>query len=95
MFVQVQRNLVKILICIILEMSKIESLEQFKRVKESNLGFIVFSDDVSKTIHQINCDIITESKFTNNGNGFHWFASMSMAEKSFSLVLCDTCKPSD
>ncbi|MBM2852715.1 MAG: hypothetical protein HW420_1262 [Candidatus Nitrosotenuis sp.] len=39
-------------------MSKIDSLEQFKRVKESNLGFIVFSDGISKTIHQSNCGII-------------------------------------
>lgn len=99
MFVRVQRNPVKIpsLCCfIVLEMSKIENLEQFKLVKKSNLGFIVFSDNTSKTIHQNKCDVIGEDKFTgNDSNEFHWFSTIAMAEKSFSLVLCDICKPSD
>jgi len=95
MFVRVQRNLVKIPSHFILEVSKIESMEQFKLVKESNLGFIVFSDDMSKTVHRSKCDMMTEGKFTSNGNDFHWFSTIAMAEKSFSLVLCDACKPSD
>jgi hypothetical protein len=77
-------------------MSKIESVEQFKLVKESNLGFIVFSDDISKTVHRSKCDMMTEDKFTSNGgNDFHWFSTITMAEKFFSLVMCDACKPSD
>jgi len=95
MFVRVQRNPVKILIRIILKVSKIKNLEQFKLVKKSNLGFIIFSDDTSKSIHQSKCNMITENKFTNNSNEFHWFATISMAEKSFSFVICDICKPSD
>ncbi|MFI5416763.1 MAG: hypothetical protein ACHQW9_01785, partial [Nitrososphaerales archaeon] len=74
-------------------MSKIESLEQFKLVKESNLGFIVFTDDTSKTIHQSKCDSITEGKFASSENGFHWFSTIGMAKKSFSIIICDTCKP--
>lgn len=76
-------------------MSKIESLEQFKLVKGSNFGFIVFSDDTSKTIHQSKCDFITEGKFASDGNGFHWFSSIDIAKKSFSLTMCDACKPGD
>lgn len=78
------------------KMSRIEGLEQFKLVKESNIGFIVFSDDAAKTIHQSKCGIITEGKFaSNDGNGFHWFSTIDMAKKSFSLVMCDACKPGD
>lgn len=76
-------------------MSKIESLEQFKLVKESNLGFIVFSDDTTKTIHQSKCDSMTEGKFANSDDGFHWFSTIDMARKSFSVTICDACKPSD
>ena len=76
-------------------MSKIVGLEQFKLVKESNIGFIVYSDDAAKTIHQSKCDTITEGKFASNGDGFHWFSTIDMAKKSFSVVMCDACKPND
>lgn len=77
-------------------MSRIEGLEQFKLVKGSNIGFIVFSDDAAKTIHQSKCDVITEGKFaSSDGNGFHWFSTIEMARKSFSIVMCDACKPGD
>jgi len=75
-------------------MSKIDSIEQFKLVRESNVGFIVFSDDSAKTIHQNGCHTITEGKFaSSNGDGFHWFSTIDMAKKSFTLVMCDACKP--
>jgi hypothetical protein len=75
-------------------MSRIEGLEQFKLVKGSNIGFIVFSDDTAKTIHQSKCDVITENKFASSGgSGFHWFSTVEMARKSFSIVMCDACKP--
>lgn len=76
-------------------MSKIESLEQFKLVKGSNFGFIVYSDETAKTIHQSKCDSITEGKFASNGDGFHWFSTIDMARKSFSIIVCDACKPGD
>ncbi|MBI5147405.1 MAG: hypothetical protein HZA84_09385 [Thaumarchaeota archaeon] len=76
-------------------MSKIESLEQFKLVKDSNLGFIVFSNNTSKTIHRSKCDSITESKFSDNVDGFHWFSTIGMAKKSFGIIMCDACRPSD
>lgn len=75
-------------------MSKISTLEQFKLVRESDVGFIVFSDDIAKTIHQNGCDTITEGKFADsNGNGFHWFFTMEMAKKEFDIAKCDACKP--
>jgi len=98
MFVRVQRKPVKIpsLYCfIVLKMSKIQSLEQFKLVKVSNFGFIVFTNDASKTIHQSKCESITEGKFADNIDGFHWFSTIAMAKKSFSLTTCESCKPSD
>lgn len=75
-------------------MSRIESPEQFKLVKESNVGFIVFSDDSAKTIHQSRCESITENKFaSSDGNAFHWFSTIEMARKSFDIVMCSACKP--
>ncbi len=75
-------------------MSRIDGIEQFKLVKGSNVGFIVFSDDAAKTVHQSKCYVITEAKFaSSSGNGFHWFSTVDMARKSFDIALCDVCKP--
>jgi hypothetical protein len=75
-------------------LSKIESLEQFKLVKDSNLGFIVFSGE-APIIHQSKCDSITEGKFAESDEKFHWFSTIAMAKKSFSITICDACRPSD
>lgn len=81
---------------IVLELSKIESIEQLRLVKESNFGFIVFSDEVSKTAHRSGCESITEEKFAgSNGIGFDWFSTLNMAEKSSGLTLCKSCSPAD
>lgn len=81
---------------IVLELSKIESIEQLRLVKESNFGFIVFSNESSKTAHRIACESITEEKFAENkGIGFDWFSTLSMAEKSPGLILCKSCSPAD
>ena len=75
-------------------MSRIDGIEQFKLVKESNVGFIVLSDGPAKTIHQSKCDAITENKFaSSDGNAFHWFSTIEMARKSFDIVMCAACKP--
>lgn len=86
----------KYAVSIVLELSKIESVEQLRLVKESDFGFIVFSDEVSKTAHRSACESITEEKFAgSNGVGFDWFSTLNMAEKSSGLALCKSCKPAD
>ena len=79
-------------------MVKIESVEEFSRIIESNFGFIVETQDTVNTIHITNCKTINTNKFidkTQRGVNyqFNWFSTLSLAEKEFSnLTSCNQCK---
>ncbi|MEW6043528.1 MAG: hypothetical protein AB1608_04645 [Thermoproteota archaeon] len=75
-------------------MAKIQSTDEFKRIRESDFGFIVIFDGASNTLHQSSCDELTEDRFTNSeGDSFHWFSTLALAEKSFHVTPCNVCKP--
>jgi hypothetical protein len=75
-------------------MAKIQSTDEFKRIRESDFGFIVIFDGASNMLHQSDCDELTEDRFTNSeGNSFHWFSTLALAEKSFQITPCGVCKP--
>lgn len=75
-------------------MTKIKSLEEFKQIRDAEFGFIVAFDGASNVLHQSICNILTEDKFsTQDGTSHHWFATLALAEKSFNVTVCDSCKP--
>ena len=81
-------------------MVKIQSTEEFKRIKESDYGLLVILDDkLNPTLHKTNCVKITEdnyllSKKNSNEPKFYWFSSFSLAEKEFeNIQICTDCKP--
>jgi len=81
-------------------MVKIQSTEEFRRIKESNFGLLVILDDkLNPTMHKTNCSQVTKdsyfySKKIPSKTKFHWFSSYSLAEKEFeNILVCKNCKP--
>ena len=81
-------------------MVKIQSTEEFRRIKESNYGLLVILDDkLNPTMHKTNCSQITKdsyfySKKILGETKFHWFSSYSLAEKEFEdILICKNCNP--
>jgi hypothetical protein len=95
MFVRVQRSPIKILFWINdFQMAKIQTIDEFKRIKESDFGFIVIFDGASNTLHQSRCENLTEDIFSNqDGNSLHWFSTIALAEKSYIITPCESCRP--
>ena len=81
-------------------MVKIQSTEEFRRIKESNYGLLVILDDkLNPTMHKTNCSQVTKdsyfySKKILGETKFHWFSSYSLAEKEFeNILVCKNCNP--
>ncbi len=81
-------------------MVKIQSTEEFRRIKESNFGLLVILDDkLNPTMHKTNCSQVTVdsyfySKKILGETKFHWFSSYSLAEKEFeNILVCKNCNP--
>ncbi len=81
-------------------MVKIQSTEEFRRIKESNYGLLVILDDkLNPTMHKTNCSQVTKdsyfySKESSSETTFHWFSSYSLAEKEFEdILICKNCNP--
>ena len=81
-------------------MVKIQSTEEFRRIKESNYGLLVILDDkLNPTMHKTNCSQVTKdsyfySKESSSKTKFHWFSSYSLAEKEFEdILICKNCNP--
>ncbi len=81
-------------------MVKIQSTEEFRRIKESNYGLLVILDDkLNPTMHKTNCSQVTKdsyfySKKSSSVTKFHWFSSYSLAEKEFEdILICKNCNP--
>jgi hypothetical protein len=75
-------------------MAKIQNLDEFKRIKESDFGFIVIFDGASNTLHQSDCPSLTDEIFANqDGNSLYWFSTIALVEKSFIVTPCNSCKP--
>ena len=81
-------------------MVKIQSAEEFRRIKESNYGLLVILDNKEiPTMHKTNCVQVTEDSYLDNKKSsneikFHWFSSYSLAEKEFeNILVCKNCNP--
>ena len=94
MFVQVQRNPIEIHDSPTCRVAKIKNIDEFRRIKGSDFGFIVVFDGASNMLHQTNCTHLTDADFSNQeGNALHWFSTLALAEKSFNITPCAMCKP--
>ena len=91
MFVRVQKNPIKILTIQKTSLTKIQSIQEFKQIKDASFGFIIVSNDVTSTLHQSKCNTLTDEGFSEQTH--HWFSTLNLAEKSFAVVMCDSCKP--
>ncbi len=75
-------------------MVKISNVDEFNRIKESDFGFIVISDDKS-IIHRPSCKSVKFDDFIKTKSDiekYHWFSTISLAEKEFSQITsCQNC----
>lgn len=71
-------------------MTKIQTLEEFKKIKDVEFGLIVVCNEIN-TLHQSNCQMLKDEDFGNFE--YYWFTTISLAEKSFDVAICESCKP--
>ena len=77
-------------------MVKIESIEELRKIKESNYGFVIIFTESMPIIHTTNCKLIFEKDFAKNNTNstFHWFSTYSLAEKELGdIKSCKLCSP--
>ena len=77
-------------------MVKIESVEELRKIKKSNFGFIILLSESMSIIHTTNCKLIFEKDFLQNNKiqPHHWFSTHLLAEKELGdLKSCKLCKP--
>ena len=77
-------------------MVKIESVNELKKIKESNYGFVIIQSDSLPVIHTANCKLIFENDFVKNNknSSYHWFSTYSLAEKELgNIQSCKLCNP--
>lgn len=71
-------------------MTKIQTLEEFKKIKDVKFGLIVVCNEIN-TLHQSNCQTLNDEDYAKSE--CYWFATISLAEKSFDVAICEFCKP--
>ena len=78
-------------------MVKIENIEELRKIKESNYGFVIIITHTKSIIHNTDCKLIFEQDFlkdSNNGSKYHWFSTYSLAEKELrDIKSCKLCNP--
>jgi len=77
-------------------MVKIESVEELKKIKVSNFGFVIILSESLSIIHSTNCKLIFEKDFLKNNKiqTHHWFSTHLLAEKELGdLKSCKLCNP--
>jgi len=80
-------------------MVKIQSVNEFNSIHKSEFGFVVIAYNGSKIMHKTKCnkvrlDEYIESTKLDSIIEFHWFSTVSLAEKSFSEISgCKICNP--
>ena len=78
-------------------MVKIENIEELRKIKESNYGFVIIITHTKSVIHNTDCKLIFEQDFLkdkNNGSKYHWFSTYSLAEKELGdIKSCKLCNP--
>ena len=80
-------------------MVKIQTIDEFKSIHDSEFGFVVIAYNGSKIIHKTKCEKIKLDDYIDSTNSnsiieFHWFSTFALAEKSFpELSSCKICNP--
>ena len=78
-------------------MVKIENIEELRKIKESNYGFVIIITYTKSIIHNTDCKLIFEQDFLRDGNNdskYHWFSTYSLAEKELGdIKSCKLCNP--
>ena len=78
-------------------MVKIQNIDEFKRIKDENFGYVLFCDTKNKIVmHVPNCKLIQINDYEKHKNDidFHWFSTFSHAQQEFeNIVFCDLCNP--
>ena len=77
-------------------MVKIESVEELRKIKESDFGFVIFLSESMPIIHTTNCKLIFENDFLQNNKiqSHHWFSTYLLAEQELGdLKSCKLCNP--
>ncbi len=77
-------------------MVKIESVEELRKIKGSNFGFVIILSESMSIIHSTNCKLIFENDFLKNNKiqTHHWFSTHFLAEKELGdLKSCKLCNP--
>ena len=78
-------------------MVKIENVDELRKIKESNYGYVIICLENKSIIHVSNCKLLFEKDFIRKMNSksfYHWFSTYSLAEKELgelkSCKLCNT-----
>ena len=77
-------------------MVKIENIEELRKIKTSNYGFVIILSQPIPIIHTSNCKLIFENDFIKNNDTstFHWFSTYLLAEKELGgMKSCKLCNP--
>ena len=77
-------------------MVEIENLDELRKVKESDYGFVIIIEDDKPVIHISNCKTISENDFSvkKTSSNYHWFSTYSLAQKELGdLESCIVCNP--
>ena len=77
-------------------MVKIQSVDELKKIKESNFGFVIIQSESVPIIHKTDCKLIFENDFKQNHetSAYHWFSTYSLAEKELGEIQsCKLCNP--
>ena len=78
-------------------MVKIENIEELRKIKESNYGFVIIITHTKSIIHNTDCKLIFEQDFltdSNKDSKHHWFSTYSLAEKELGdIKSCKLCNP--
>lgn len=78
-------------------MVKIDNIEELRKIKESNYGFVIIITHTKSIIHNTDCKLIFERDFLTDGNKdskYHWFSTYSLAEKELGdIKSCKLCNP--
>ena len=80
-------------------MVKIQSIDEFKSIHESEFGFVIVANNGSKIMHKTKCEKVNLGEYVESTNAdsiveFHWFSTVALAEKSFpEISTCKICNP--
>ena len=77
-------------------MVTLESVEELRKIKKSDFGFVILLSESMPIIHTTNCKLIFENDFLQNNKiqSHHWFSTHLLAEKELGdLKSCKLCNP--